>query len=394
MKKRILFVDDERDLLNGLRRALRGQRKEWEMAFAGSGKEALELAESNPFDAIVTDMRMPGMDGAQLLEELVHLQPDIVRIVLSGQSDKEMVMKSVLPAHQYLNKPCDIDHLKSAIIRAFALRELIHDDKLVALISGMESLPSLPSLYLKLVDMLKDSDVTVRAVGEMLAKDLAMTSKVLQLVNSAFFGLGRRITNPVDAASLLGMDIIKGLVLSIGIFSQCDQSKLQSQGFSVDRLWVHSSKVASIAKRIAVAEQAEKSVVEDSMLAGFLHDIGKLILALNLPEMLQQLQMASQDGGLAGLHHAEEVALGTTHGGVGAYLLGLWGLPEGVVSAVAFHHDPSTLQDAEFSTLTAVHIADVLANDDVSGGYDFDHDYLQRLGMEDRIEAWRQLALE
>ena len=155
MKKRILFVDDEPEVLNGLKRMLRGMRHEWDISFATSGREALELFDDGPgFDVVVSDMRMPGMDGAQLLEEVKKRRPGAVRIVLSGHSEREMVMKSVGHTHQYLAKPCRPDVLKATVERACALRSLLANESLLELVTRLDKLPSLPSLYFQIMEEL------------------------------------------------------------------------------------------------------------------------------------------------------------------------------------------------------------------------------------------------
>ncbi|MES9826254.1 MAG: response regulator [Candidatus Thiodiazotropha endolucinida] len=394
-KKKILFVDDEPNVLSGLRRSLRGQRKVWDMEFAGSGQEALTKAEEIRFDAVVTDMRMPGMDGAELLDCIAKGHPQVVRIVLSGQSDQESVMKTVGPAHQYLNKPCEIDILKGTLARAFSLRDLLGESHLKSLVSGMRTLPSLPALYSELMDVIQDPNASVADVGRLIAKDPAMTIKVLQLVNSAFFGLGRHVSNPVDAASLLGLEILKPLVLSIGIFKQFEADKLNVKEFSLDALWLHSSQVGSLAKLIASEEGMQSPAVEDSLLAGMLHDIGKLILIVNQPtEYLQFIEagQAATEKRVA----AEEAVFGSTHGAVGAYLLGLWGLPQSVVEAVALHNQPALQADRVFSVLSVVHIANALVHAEAEGtALDalLDFDYINSIKVtEERIEIWKRLA--
>jgi DNA-binding NtrC family response regulator len=139
IKKRILFVDDERKVLDGLQRMLRSMRSEWEMESAISGQEALEILEGKPFDAVVTDMRMPGMDGRQLLEQVKNLHPQVVRIILSGYTDKDLILNSVGLTHQFLSKPCDPEALKTTIARACAMRLLLEDESLISVISKIES---------------------------------------------------------------------------------------------------------------------------------------------------------------------------------------------------------------------------------------------------------------
>ncbi|MES9944365.1 MAG: response regulator [Candidatus Thiodiazotropha sp.] len=393
-KKKIMFVDDEPNVLSGLRRTLRTQRKVWEMEFVASGQDALAKAAESSFDAVVTDMRMPGMDGAELLNRIAENHPDTIRVVLSGQSDQESVMKTVGPAHQYLSKPCEIDALKTTLARAFSLRDLLGESRLKSLVSGMRMLPSLPALYNELMIIIQDPNASVADVGRLVAKDPAMTVKILQLVNSAFFGLGRHISNPVDAASLLGLEILKPLVLSIGIFKQFEADKLDVNGFSLDALWLHSSRVGSLAKLIAKKEGMEASSVEDSLLAGMLHDIGKLILVVNQPaeySQLMEMQLVTLDQRVT----AEKQVFGTTHGVVGAYLLGLWGLPQSVVEAVALHNQPAAQGERVFSVLSVVHIANALMHvvdegavlDDL-----LDLDYTDSIELAERIESWKALT--
>ncbi len=189
MSKRILFVDDEPMLLQGLQRSLRSMRQDWEMAFVKGGNEALEAIDKQPFDIVVTDMRMPGMDGAQLLEEVKRRSPQTLRMVLSGQSDRETILRAINPTHQYLSKPCEGEELKARLLRAFALRDLLENSELKDLVSRLHSLPSLPSLYFELSGELSSDEPSLAKIGKLISADMAMTAKILQLVNSAFFGL-------------------------------------------------------------------------------------------------------------------------------------------------------------------------------------------------------------
>lgn len=208
MKLSVLFVDDEPHVLQGLQRMMRSMRQEWEIITAGGGLEALDLLSRKPVDVVVTDMRMPGMDGTQLLNEIKNSYPQIVRIILSGQSDREMILKSVRPAHQYLAKPCNDEILKSTIERSCWLRDLLADNSLKQLISRIDSLPSLPTLYLEILRELESPYSSMQKIGEIISRDIGMTAKILQMVNSAFFGFRRHIASPAEAAELLGLETI------------------------------------------------------------------------------------------------------------------------------------------------------------------------------------------
>jgi DNA-binding NarL/FixJ family response regulator len=261
MPKRIIFVDDDPMVLSGLERSLYSMRPEWEMAFVTGGEEALRSMANQPFDVMVTDMRMPAMSGAQLLEEVKQRYPRCLRFVLSGQADKETILKSINPAHQFLSKPCKTDELKRRLGCAFAVRGLIQNPELRGLVSKLESLPSLPTLYVKLTNEINKSNPSMATVGRLVSEDMAMTAKMLQLVNSPFFGLRVQVSNPSNAVQLLGLDIIKALVVSSHVFSKF-QTKLLSEP-DVDYFWRRSLAVGSYAKRIASMEKATQRVEDD-----------------------------------------------------------------------------------------------------------------------------------
>ncbi|MDY7033877.1 MAG: response regulator [Thermodesulfobacteriota bacterium] len=394
MKKKILFVDDEPNILQGLKRMLRSMRDEWDISFAESGQEALDILTREDFDVVVSDMRMPRMNGAQLLDEIRILYPQIVRIVLSGHSDKEMILKSVRSTHQYLSKPCDAQKLKSTVTRACALRDLLEKDSLKRVVSQVDSLPSLPSSYSKLMDELQSSDASTKRVGDIMAKDLGMTAKVLQLVNSAFFGLPVHVSSPSQAVNLLGIDTVKALVLSAEVFSKCNQERLP--GFSIESLWDHSINTGTIAKEIAKMAKIDSKLVDDAFMAGILHDIGKLIIVESLPDSYKKvLELMNSDK--LSFFDAEYLSLGATHAEMGAYLLGLWGLPDPIIEAVAFHHCPSNCPGGRFGPLIAVHIANALEHEEENGTYSdkiisrIDHEYIDGLGLTEKIVQWQEV---
>lgn len=392
MKLRILFVDDEEKVIQGLKRMLRSMRHEWDMGFATSGQGALDILERESYDLLVTDMRMPGMSGAQLLDEVMDRYPHMVRIVLSGHADQKMILKSVKSAHQYLSKPCSPETLKSTVAKAHALRGVLADDSLKSLVSGIEKLPSLPSLYVEIMEALQSSDASLKEVGEIISKDIGMTAKILQMVNSAFFGLSRYVSDPSHAVNLLGIETIKTLVLSVQVFSQFDQEKCPS--FSLERLWNHSMLTGSFAKLIAKEEDQEENIVSDSYTAGMLHDLGKLVLSTNLSQQYQgALSVAENE--TRSIWEVEQETFGISHAEVGAYLIGLWALRDSIVEAIAYHHSPDRCVDREFTPLTAVHVADVLALEKLGEtSSDADSNYLAQIGMTEHLSVWRERCTE
>jgi len=392
--RRVLFVDDEPNVLAGLQRMLRPLRDEWSMAFVGSGKDALATLEKERFDVVVSDMKMPDMHGAELLTQIRDRYPNVVRIALSGHSEREMILRSVGPTHFYLAKPCDADTLKHAVARALALRDLVAEDSLQQLVAHISALPSMPALYTEIVEELQSEDGSVKRVGDIISKDVGMTAKVLQLVNSAFFGLRRHVSAPAQAVSLLGLETVKALVLSVHVFSQLDSAKVE--GFSLDRLWQHSTATGTLAKKIAADGELETKDIDHTLMAGLLHDVGKLVLAANVPEPYNQVLATIKADGIT-QSEAEYRVLGATHADLGAYLLGLWGLPHPIVETLAFHHRPDECLARSFAPLTAVHIADALEQEaygESDGVGTLNMDYVAGVGVADRIDSWRDLCTE
>jgi len=373
---------------------LRSLRNEWQMKFVESGVEALALMAESEFDVIVTDMRMPGMDGSQLLTETMARYPGTARIILSGQADQASVLRAVTPAHQYLSKPCDAETLIATIARAFALRDTLSQEPLMRLVSQVTTLPSLPHVYTKLLEELQSEDASVQSVAELISQDVSMTAKVMQMVNSSFFGIPRRVESPTQAATLLGLDLLKPLVLSAGIFSQFHADGLQ--GYSVDALMEHSLAVSHLAQQIAKSHSDNKELAEDVLLAGLLHDVGQLLLVANMQEQYGKTLALARENEIP-LCDAELECLGATHADVGAYLLGLWGLANPIVEAVAFHHQPMKCTADAFGPLTAVYVANILVNETspscgVTYSLDMDVDYLEHLGVADQLPKWRDMA--
>lgn len=391
--QRVLFVDDECRVLEGLRRMLHSLRNEWDMSFAASGTEALEIMAKGPVDVLLTDLRMAGMDGARLLAEVQSRHPETVRIVLSGQAEQELAMRSAAVAHQSLTKPCSAETLKGTVSRALALRNVVASPLLKQLISQLASLPAMPGLYVELMEAVKSPSTSLQQVGAVIQRDIAMTAKILQLVNSAFFGIGRHIASAGEAVTYLGVETISRLALCVQLFSQFRTSGLPR--FSIEELWRHSMATATLSRRIAQSENAPKRLARECMTAGLLHDVGKLIFASRLPERYNEALTLAESRNIAQTE-AEREIFGATHPEVGAYLLWLWGIPVDLIEATAFHHNPADGMAKTFTALTAVHVANALQYEvraTTSGLMaQIDQGYLARLGLVDGLPKWRALA--
>lgn len=380
--KRILFVDDDENILQGIQRMLRPMRQEWDLTFASCGNDALYILKDELYDAIVSDTRMPGMNGVELLNEVRELYPNVIRIGLSGYTDEDLALKSTKTTHQQLAKPCEAEMLKNTINKALNIKKQIKNDSLNQLITKTESLPSLPKLYQEITEVMESGNGSLADIASIISKDIAMTAKILQLVNSAFFGLARQVESIQEAVMYLGYDVIRGLVLTIKLFS--DIKSVKQTSIDLNELWTRSFSIAGISKHIAKQIELDNKSQDYAHMAGMLHDVGILILAINMPEKYSEVMRVKHKEHVSTCI-IEERLFDCTHAEVGGALLGLWGLPFPIVDAVTNHHTPSHSEIKEISPLTAVHLASIYYWQNTQKDYPvpIDSNYIQSLNLEE-----------
>ncbi len=360
----VLFVDDEPNILKGYKRIFIGKRKSWNIHFADSGTAALKILENTPMDIIITDMRMPGMDGAQLLNTIRLKYPHIIRIILSGQSDENKIMNSVQSTHQFLAKPCNAATIERAVEQSVSFREKIGNENIQKIISRIDRLPSLPELYLEIEELLKKENFSLNTLSAIIEKDIAMTASILKLVNSAFFGIPRKVSSMHEAVSYLGVTLIKTLVLNHSLFSVNASDDLSPQ--FIKQLWEHSNETARFALCIAQNCFTEQAVIDEITLAASVHDIGMLILANNLPDTFREL-LRQSSASTRPLPEIEQQIMQATHAGIGAYLANLWSFPPVVVELILGHHDATI----NYKPLYVLHLADVNAQQRLNHNFGF-----------------------
>ena len=320
MKRKILFVDDDQNILDSFRTMLHSKRKEWKCSYVNSGAEGLKLIEQEPFDVVIADMRMPGIDGADFLKKVADIQPGTVRMILSGYSEMQALLKSVKYAHQFLSKPCSSEIIINAIRRVTGLAHILNDESVRTVVARLDALPVLPDLYIKISQELQRSEPNLKRVGELAEGDVGMAATLMKVVNSSFFGFYENISSPVRAVILLGTEAVKGLILGVHLMEKIDLSLLS--GYSVEELWKHSLQTGYLAKTIARLETTDEAFVESCFTAGMLHDVGKLVFVTQMDSLYQPvLDSVRQIGGP--IVDFENNELGVSHAEIGAYLLGL-----------------------------------------------------------------------
>lgn len=388
--KRILFVDDERCVLDALRRIVRPMRGEWNVDYAESGDQALALARHEAYDVIVSDMKMPGMCGVDVLREVRASWPATVRVILSGQAEQEQILKAVPHTHQFLTKPCDSDRILGTLRSALRLGEILGDPVVARLCSGFGALPSVPATYAAIVAELGRGDPAFEEIARIVGQDVAMSAKVLQLVNSSFFGLVSPISSPTQAVGYLGLETMRALALQIGVFAQVRGTPQVLAALA--RLNERSNEAALLARRIACLLRLSPADADQAFTGALLSEVGCVVLAHGEPRSFAALQLELDAG--TPPDEAERRAFGATTPALGAYLLGIWGLPGPVIESVALHRRPPASADSAIGPVGVVHVACLLAahGDTSAWRAAISGAFLERTGLGARIDEIGALA--
>jgi HD-like signal output (HDOD) protein/ActR/RegA family two-component response regulator len=377
---RVLFVDDETRVLEALERVLFDIETDWETRFVSSGEQAMKELAREPYDVVVSDLRMPGMDGVALLTRVADRYPRTVRIVLSGHSDEEAALKMVSVAHQFLAKPCSAETVHEVIARAEQLHHVLGDRKLQALVGQVGLLPSAAGLQAQLSEVFErdDPSSSAPALVDLIKQDPAMTCKLLQVASSAFFNSSASVTEVETAVMRLGFRTLKNLLTTLGALET--PPPLQPVALSADPLQARSLSIARLAARMArLPEDASAAYT-----AGLLCNIGQLVLAHAAPERLYMTEAEATQRSVPS-HVVERSTWGATHAEIGAYLLGLWGLPFQIVEAVANHHAPERAADDRLGLPQLVWLASCIVEGEEPAA-----EQLHRFGAEELYQTHRR----
>lgn len=384
---RLLFVDDDHRLLRALQQSL-SRQKDWELRFASSATEALEVLGSWPCDAVVSDMRMPGVDGSELLKRVRALQPSSLRIVLSGHMDDAAAARSAALAHRFLSKPIETEALIATLRRSIELRDQFQSDPMRRCLGSMAALPSLPATCAAINHALRDDNTPTREVSKIIEADAAMTAKVLQLVNSSFFGLQRKVVNVEQAIRYLGLNAMRSLVVANALFEQLadgDATRLEAEQAQALVLARHLRRFPLSARQAEIAATA-----------ALLHNVGQLALISRQPHEYRANREYAETHGVS-IAAAERARLGVTGAEIGAYLLSLWGLPFEVIEAVGVQQAPAEGLTA-LDPCSAIWLGKELLRESQSENVQLDprvEEVAKRLGVADAVESIRDaIAIE
>lgn len=387
----ILFVTNDAAFEKKLIQSLQSCFDIWDVNFAHTTSDALNLLSQKQFDSIITDINIAGMDGFQFLNIVSQMNPGVVRFAFSDNTASHQTIRSTNLVHQMIPRAGNTETLFSTVERVCCLRDRLLDPQLRNIITSIKTLPSVPLLYNRLVRELDSENASSQAIGDIISQDAAMTSKILQLVNSAFFGLPDNVSSPQRAVSLLGFNTIKALVLGIHIFAQYQGQS--NRLISIEKMWKHSLAVSNLGFKIAREIGLKPNEQEDTRIAGVLHDTGKLLF-FNIPGFFQKV-VPGKNGIMT--IESEYQVLKTSHEEMGAYLLGMWGLPNVILEAVAFHHQPARVISSKPEIITALHAANglvTMCDRELEPDYAnyLDLAYLEKLGLTKKLDGWTSEA--
>ncbi len=392
-KPTVLFVDDEISVLEGLRRSFIRLSDSLTVLTANSALKALDIVTKQPVDIIITDLRMPGMDGVQLLETVRHASPETTRIILSGCSERDVPFKTAGPAHRHYSKPCSSAKLTEVIVRTMAIRNRLRTPELVELVTSIKSIPALPKALMELLNEIQSPSGSVAGLARIIGSDVGLSAQVLKIANSGFFRTANTVNDVSHAVRLLGFESIRALVVMGSVFEAFKASGVDLEAAA--KLQERSLSIGQVARRIAVSEAMGQVAAEQAQCAGMLAHIGSLILSGTYGPKVSEIRGEIDRSG-AGVAEVEHKYLGVNHAELGAALLDLWEFPGDVVEAVLFHHEPSASGASKgISPLTVVHAAQQLVKPrkkttKIAQGLDMQ--YLNRIGLGDHIETWAEIA--
>ena len=394
MKTRILCIDDDKDVLEAYTNALASHAGEWEVERFTNPDEALIAIENSSADVVVASYKLSEHDGIDFLKQAARLKPDSQRFIAAAEEDKDKVEAGLGSIYQYLPKPCSPDRLITEIQRCLAIDTWLGNDKIKQLVAKMGEFPSLPPMYLKVVNALNSRNASTDQIGHAISGDIAISAKLLQVVNSSYYGFEEKISDITQAVGILGIEAVKNLVLAIQVFGKLGRSP--DQKALTDQLWHHSMSVAVAAKRIARYETGKDKLAEEAYTAGLLHDLGKLVMINAAPEDFDKARALAKKQSLPAWQ-AEKATFGCNHAETGAYVLARWGMPAAVVEAVALHHEPYNTSGTSFSSLSAVHVANALVwerkpGDQPSPDAKPDEDFLAEIGRAASWETWQDVV--
>ncbi len=384
-----ILIRENPDIHQALKNCLIREYVDYQVLYAANETAALNILQQEKVDFLICPLGLfTGSGGASLQEH-----PDLIRIALIKEDERESIVQSLPYVHHFINEPVEVNTLKQYIDRIVFIRNLLGSDTICKLCTRIKGLPSLPGIVYQVIDELTLADPSITKISRLIEHDSAITSRIIQIVNSPALGLGNRINNIEQAIALLGLDMTKAIVIYAGINNYLHSpAHILATAESINN---NSFTIGNLAMRITLAETGNYTLAQQAKMAGILNNIGYMLL-LNNPQTQTELRNILVADKMT-LLEAEQLLTGITHAELGAYFLGIRGFHQQILEAVAYYYRPQSRPTKEFSILTALHVAHGLAPSPLRSVIpckksELHLPYLDQLGLLNRIETWELIA--
>ena len=385
-------IISEKGLANKLKTTIAKDFQEIEVLIFDNFKTMTKKSDFSEIDYLIIDMDKNHEDFKEIFKFLKQENPHIIRVLVVDTYDLNHVLVYHDFVHLIVEKKYLMDYLHDLFEKANRLRYLLQNQKLIKIINSFDLCPTIKGVYMEILHQVQKHDVSLKAIGELVEKDIVLSTKILQVSNMTAFSSVKRITHPKLAVVNLGVNILRALILSISFFNP-DQDEFRSLRF-VKQVEVHSMRVAKNAVLIAKELNVNTAISNDSFTAGLLHDLGRIVIMRRIPNW-NEIQQVSDNLQMP-LWKAEKDMIGASHTEIGAYFLSIWGFPPSIVDAVAFHHAPQDCKQHNSMILAILHVAEAITHrsQNVSMEILLEHldlEYLDKMGIKENIIAFLKM---
>ncbi len=332
MTPKILVFDEDRDNLLTLKSRYHPLESNYSIEYLDDPTR-LRLMLKNQYDVFACKTSLYDHMALDVLDTLKEHHPNTIRIIIADSDQQLQRLQSTGSAHRYLGQDHGVEDIKLALDNIFGLNEIVSNPKLKSFVHNMHSLPTLPYIYTEIMRKLKNPDITAREIGALIEKDISLTAEILRIVNSSYYAIRNKISEPSQAVVMLGLTAVRDIVLSLFLYNHFKVRNFK--GISFKSVWNHSLATAGFARKIAQLNSLNDCNLGEVFVAGLLNCVGMLFMAQEYPEDYFQVVLRAERDRIL-LLDAEESVFEFNHNEMGAYLMGLWGLSDSIVRAIAF----------------------------------------------------------
>lgn len=386
----VLFVLKDRSQGNLYSENIPAIDSSWSVNIADNTKDAVDFVRGNDIDVIICDDEVADSKGLDVISSCSHERPGVLSFLRKSNSPTKEESIALSEKKVFvLPENLEEEGIYSHISRRVLLKSLSENLNLLSVIRKMKKMPTIPQLYHQITRELRKEDGSIEFVAGLISKEPSMATRILKAVNSPAYVLGYEITEVVHALLFLGKEATQAQILADSVFNSYPNQSVA--GLNLQEVWKHSINVSAIARRISMSIDSNKKSAEIACTAGVVHDLGKVLMATNLPDHYQQAVNYAKEERVP-LVQAEEKVFGTNHAQVAASLMGLWSIPFRILNSVAYHHNPTGTMKKPPTSAMALYIADGFENAKSKNvlGQNIDENIIEDWGFTDQFEDWAE----